>query len=132
MAEQQEFALHRVVNAGGPRLVHHRGGHRLLEKGETFVGEFDAPTIEVMNRPGRMLHVTVANKDDEKAFAARNVQTGKSAPLVPASPDGSSDQFDAMSDEELRAHIEAASGKAPHPSAKRETMLRRARGGVEE
>jgi hypothetical protein len=37
------------------------------------------------------------------------------------------DQFDAMTDDELRAHLTERDGKAPHPNAKRETLLAKAR-----
>lgn len=118
MAEAPQFKHYRVVNAGGPRVVHHRGGSRLLEKGASFVGEFDVGSVTAMQRPGRMLHLTEASAEDVQAAPA------KESPRV---PEGAQDQFDAMSDDDLRAHIEATGGHV-RGNARRETLLRRARG----
>lgn len=129
MAEKSEFKHYRVVNAGGPRVIHHAGGTRLLEKGASFVGAFHPGNIEAMQRPGRMLHLTEASEKDAQAFALENARQTGSAPLV---PEGAQDRFDGMSDDELRAFVEETSGQPPRANAKRETLLRRARGGAEE
>lgn len=54
--------MHKVTNNGaGPRGIRPKGvAVRLLEKGESFTGEFDPGEIAAMNRPGRMLKVTEA------------------------------------------------------------------------
>lgn len=48
---------------------------------------------------------------------------------APAAPDASPvDAFDAMSDDELRAFIEARDDRKPHPATGREKLLAKARG----
>lgn len=42
--------------------------------------------------------------------------------------EGEADEFDVMSDDDLRAHLTERDGKAPHHNAKRETLLAKARG----
>jgi hypothetical protein len=44
------------------------------------------------------------------------------------SDEGEADEFDAMSDDDLRDHLTERDGKAPHHNAKRETLLAKARG----
>lgn len=45
-----------------------------------------------------------------------------------AAADEEVDQFDAMEEDDLRAFLAERDGKAPHPNAKRETLLAKARG----
>lgn len=59
----------KVSNAGpGPRGIRPAGGGMiLLERGQSFVGDFEEGELEAMGRPGRYLQVTEATKDEEKA-----------------------------------------------------------------
>ena len=51
------------------------------------------------------------------------------AEAAPAAPEASpADAFDAMSDDELRAFIEARDDRKPHPATGREKLLAKARG----
>lgn len=72
-------------------------------------------------RPGsqRDLHV------DEDQLARVERLPGIAHEVLEA--DEPTDQFDAMSDDDLRAHLAERDGKAPHPNAKRETLLAKAR-----
>lgn len=73
--------------------------------------------------------LTATSDDGARAAAGANARPAQAV----AAGDGpgpvvAADDFDAMSDEELRAHITTASGRAPHPATGREKLLTNARG----
>lgn len=74
------------------------------------------------NKPGGVAQQAAAPKSDE------NGQSGDEKPGNTGSDGGAErDHFDDMDDDQLRAFIKAQTQKDPHPNAKRETLLKKAR-----
>lgn len=100
---------YKVTNiARGPRYFHSNAGTKTLDPGQSVEGiEFGEGMLDALRRRGDFV----------------TEEMGKPLPSAANVVD-----FDAMTDDELRAHIETRDGKAPAANAKRETLLRRAKG----
>lgn len=75
-----------------------------------------------------LLKDALEGQGDQNPAGAEQGSQETQNPAVAGSPAGAEDDaFETMSDDDLRTFIEKATQKAPHPAAKRETLLKKAR-----
>ena len=115
--------MHKIKNASaGPRGITAGGETIMLEPGEERELDVQAGDLKVAKASGWF------GIDGKEPEAGASDTAPSDNPATTAPPAGTStDRFDAMSDDDLRAFIEDRDGKAPHANSKRETLLAKAR-----
>lgn len=113
-------------SSAGPRGVNAIAGTRVLQPGEE--GDFEMSMQELSNLSD--FSITYLNKDGTPVSGKLPGGGTQRAQQIGAQGDGEDggDEYDGMTDDELRSFLEERDGRAPPSNIKRETMLRRARG----